>query len=127
MNEAVAFDTHRYVKRLTASGFSEQQAETLAEEQVAFLNSNLATNTDIATIHKGIDSHRRETEANIEQLRQSTEASIEQSRLSTEASIEQLRLSTEAKIEKLKSELVKWLFAALIAQGGLFVALVKIL
>ena len=31
MAEAIAFDTHRFVKRLTESGFTEKQAETLAE------------------------------------------------------------------------------------------------
>lgn len=30
MTEAIAFDSHRFVKRLTESGFTERQAETLA-------------------------------------------------------------------------------------------------
>ena len=50
MSEAIAFDTHRYVKRLTESGFTEKQAETLAEEQVALLNANLATKADLAAL-----------------------------------------------------------------------------
>ena len=40
MNDAIAFDTHRFVKRLTESGFTKKQAETLAEEHVALLNAN---------------------------------------------------------------------------------------
>ena len=47
MMEAIAFDSHRFVKKLTASGFTEQQAEALADEQVQLLNSNLATKADI--------------------------------------------------------------------------------
>ena len=43
MTGAIAFDTHRFVKHLTDSGFTERQAETLAEEHVALLNTNLAT------------------------------------------------------------------------------------
>ena len=50
MSEAIAFDTHRYVKHLTESGFTEKQAETLAEEQVALLNANLATKADLAAL-----------------------------------------------------------------------------
>ena len=50
MTEAIAFDTHRFVKNLTASGFTEQQAEVLANEQVNLLNSNLATKVDIAAL-----------------------------------------------------------------------------
>ena len=37
MTEAIAFDSHRFVKRLTGSGFAEKQAETLAEEHVALV------------------------------------------------------------------------------------------
>ncbi len=87
MAEAIAFDTHRFVKRLTESGFTERQAETLAEEHIAFLNANLATKADI----------------------------------------EALRQETKATIEAVKADLLKWLFGALIAQGGLIVALVKLL
>lgn len=83
MAEAIAFDTHRFVKRLTESGFTEKQAETLAEEHVALLNANLATKADIAEV--------------------------------------------KAQIEAVKADLLKWLFGALIAQGGLIVALVKLL
>ena len=90
MTEAIAFDTHRFVKRLTDCGFTEQQAETLADEHVALLNANLATKTDIAKIDARI-------------------------------------AKVEARIEAAKSDLLKWLFGAMIAQGGLIVALVKLL
>ncbi|MYI51047.1 MAG: DUF1640 domain-containing protein, partial [Rhodospirillaceae bacterium] len=59
MSEAIAFDTHRFVKRLTDCGFTEQQAETLADEQIALLNGNLATKADIEAL-------RHETKAAIE-------------------------------------------------------------
>ncbi len=94
MTEAIAFDTHRFVKRLTESGFTERQAETLAEEHVALLNANLATKADIAEIKADIDA---------------------------------LRQSTTAAIATAKTSLLKWLFGAMIVQGGLIVALVKLL
>ena len=83
MTEAIAFDTHRFVKRLTDCGFTERQAETRADEHVALLNANLATKTDIAAV--------------------------------------------KADIAATKADLLKWMFGALIAQGGLIVALVKLL
>ena len=76
MTEAIAFDTHRFVKRLTGCGFTEQQAETLAEEHVTLLNANLATKVNLA---------------------------------------------------ELRADLLKWMIALLIAQGGLIIALVKLL
>ncbi|MDE0034202.1 MAG: DUF1640 domain-containing protein [Deltaproteobacteria bacterium] len=105
MAEAIAFDTHRFVKRLTESGFTEKQAETLAEEHVALLNANLATKADVAAVKADVEALRQETRAGMEALRQETKAAI----------------------EAVKADLVKWLFGALIAQGGLIVALVKLL
>ncbi len=71
--EAVVFDTHRFVKNLTANGFTEQQAEALARETVEVLNGNLATRADLAL---------------------------------------------------LKSELLKWILGAMLAQTGLIAALI---
>ena len=47
MTEAIVFDTHKFIKHLTEHGFTEEQAEVLADEQVNLLNSNLATKADI--------------------------------------------------------------------------------
>ena len=52
------------------------------------------------------------TKADIETLRQETKADIAR---------------VEACIEAVKSDLLKWLFGALVAQGGLIVTLVKLL
>ncbi|MCY4441575.1 MAG: hypothetical protein OXE53_15390 [Deltaproteobacteria bacterium] len=59
MTEAIAFDTHRF---LTESGFTEKQAETLAEEHVALLNANLATKAEFAAVKADIAN----VEANME-------------------------------------------------------------
>ncbi len=119
MTEAIAFDTHRFVKRLTGCGFTEEQAETLADEQAALLNGNLATRADIARIEADI----ARIEAGIDALRQETRADITR----IEAGMDALRQETRVTIESAKSDLLKWLFGALIAQGGLIVALLKLL
>ena len=45
--EAIAFDTHKYVKRLTAAGMPEPQAEAIADEQRALIEGQLATKRDL--------------------------------------------------------------------------------
>ncbi len=123
MSEAIAFDTHRFVKNLTAHGFSEEQAEALATEQVNLLNSNLATKADIAEVRREIEVLRQETKADIEVLRQGTKADIEVLRQGTKAEIAGVRRDIEA----LKVDLLKWLFGAMFVQVGLIVTLLKLL
>ncbi len=84
MSEALAFDSHQFVKHLTDSGFTEEQAEALATEQVALLTSNLATKAELALVQREIEALRQETKAElalvqreIEALRQETKAAIE--------------------------------------------------
>lgn len=55
MSAAISFDTHRFVKSLTAAGFTERQAETLAKEQIRLLEGNLATRADLATVKADLE------------------------------------------------------------------------
>ncbi|MCY4191565.1 MAG: hypothetical protein OXD42_09650 [Rhodospirillaceae bacterium] len=130
MTEAIAFDTHRYVKRLIDGGFTERQAETLIDAQVTLLNANLATKGDVARIEERIariEERIAKIEAGMDALRQETKAGMDALRQETKASVEIFRQETKASIETIKSDLLKWLFGAMIAQGGLIVALVKLL
>src|SRR5271163_588745 len=47
---AAIFDTHAFVKRLTAVGMPEAQAEVLADEQARLIDKRLATKTDLAEL-----------------------------------------------------------------------------
>ena len=44
------FNTHAFVKRLTAAGMPEAQAEALADEQMRLIDERLATKEDIARL-----------------------------------------------------------------------------
>lgn len=136
--EAIPFDTHRFVQNLVASGFTVKQAEALASEQISLLNSNLATKPDIETLRSStqsdierlrlsttsdIEELRLSTKSDIEGLRSSTHADIEALRLTTQSDIEALRLSTEAKIERAKYDTVKWMIGAMVAQSAIIISL----
>ena len=122
-SEAINFDTHKFVKHLPENGFTKQQAEVLAEEQVNLINSNLATNANIEKTNAEIQSLRQETSANIQSLRQETNANIQSLRQETKLNIADLK----AYIAESKTDLLKWMFIALAAQGGLIVTLIKLL
>jgi hypothetical protein len=49
------FDTHAFVKRLTAAGMPVEQAEILAEEHARMLGEQLATKHDIALLRVDMD------------------------------------------------------------------------
>ena len=129
--EPAAFDTHKFVKRLTENGFTERQAEVLADEHVNLLNSNLATKADIESLRQAtkvdIEKLKQVTKADIEKLKQATKADIEKLKQATKADIEKLKLAIMAEIAATKVELLKWFIGALIAQAGLIVALIKLL
>ena len=83
MNYTV-FDTHAFVKRLTAAGMPEAQAEVLADEQVRLIDDRLATKEDIAKLQAATKTDLREME-----------------------------LKIEAKLESFKSEIVRWMFGTI--------------
>lgn len=47
MAHTIPFDTHAYVKKLTAAGLPEAQAEVQAEAIAELVNDQLATKRDI--------------------------------------------------------------------------------
>ena len=123
MTEAIAFDTHRFVKRLTENGFTERQAETLADEHVALLNANLATKADIESIKADIATMK----VDLASVEAGLKRDIEAVKAELQRDIEAVKAQLQRDIEAVKADLLKWLFGAMIAQGGLIVALVKLL
>ena len=111
MSESYTFDTHKFVKRLTEVGLDERIAETLADEQVKLLTSQLATKAELANIARDIERMRQETQSSIEQLRLETLSSTEQLRQDTKSQNKNLRLDVDYKIEKVIAELVRWIAA----------------
>ena len=129
MNEAIAFDTHRYIKHLTQTGFTEEQAEALAEEQVLLLNTNLVTKNDLAQVEAGLKADIAQTnerivqiEANLkveiaktnERIAQTNER-IAQIEANLRADIAQVEASLKVEIAQVETRLVKWVIGAGIA------------
>jgi hypothetical protein len=58
------FNTYAFVKRLTAAGMPEAQAEVLADEQMRLIDDRLATKDDLANL--ATKPELRETELRLE-------------------------------------------------------------
>lgn len=57
MPMSIVFDTLAYAKKLKEAGFSEQQAEVLAESQAEIIEGNLATKQDLKELEAHIKAH----------------------------------------------------------------------
>ena len=118
MSEAIAFDTHKFIKNLTESGFTEKQAEALANEQIHLLNSNLATKADIATISADLEI----VKANLEVGKTGLETRLQAFKAGLEAKIE----DSTADILASQNNMLKWMITAMVALSGLIIAVVKL-
>ena len=113
MTEAIAFDTHRFVKNLTAGGFTEKQAEVLADEQVRLLDGNLATKADLGRV-----------KANLERVKGELQAEIHAVDANLQSKIHAVEANLEARIQTIKADLLKWMVGAMTAQTGVIVGLI---
>ena len=129
MSEAIAFDTHRFVKNLTASGFTEAQAEALADEQVHLMNSNLATRADMGSVKADIGALKADMDAvkaDIGVLKADMDA-VKADIVVLKADMDTVKAdigAVRADIQKVKADLSMWMVGALTAQTALITGVV---
>ena len=61
----ITFDTHSFVKKLKAVGFTEEQAEVFASEQARLIEDKLATKNDLVELEINLRRDMRELEYRI--------------------------------------------------------------
>ena len=103
-----AFDTHKYVKRLTAAGMPEPQAEVVADEQRALIEEQLATRQDI-----------KESEA-------ATRQDIKESEAATRRDIKELEAATRRDLKELEQRMTIRLGIMMVASVTILSAMVTI-
>ena len=139
---ALAFDTHRFVKCLTAAGFTETQAEVLAEEQARLIDERLTTKADLAELEVALKRDIAELEMRMNTCITEVESKLEvriaevESKLKHEITLvkrdiaeNEARMNT--RIAETKADLIKWMlgavFGAMALQVALIVGLIKLL
>lgn len=105
---AIAFDTHKFVKRLTAAGMPEAQAEVLADEQAKLIDERLATKADL---------ERLATKDDLAAFKVATKADLE--KLATKNELGEVKsdiAEVKSDIAEVESDvrLVKWMLALVI-------------
>ncbi|WP_420266512.1 hypothetical protein [Candidatus Magnetominusculus dajiuhuensis] len=66
MTESVIFDSHSYVKRLRAVGFTEEQAEVQTEVLSELLEERLASRRDLKELDNKISRDLKEMEVHLQ-------------------------------------------------------------
>ncbi|MBI5187246.1 MAG: DUF1640 domain-containing protein [Nitrospinae bacterium] len=113
MGNAIAFDTHVYVKKLKAAGFTEEQAEILASTQAELIDDRLATKNDL----KELDlAHKRD----IKELETALKRDMKELETGLKHDMKELEL-------RLKHDLTLRLGGMMAASIALVAALVKLL
>ncbi len=102
---AIAFDTLKFVKRLKEAGFSEQQAEALAEAEVELFETTLASKQDIGELKREIEAVRTELKREIEAVRTELKREIEAVRTELKHEIEAVRTEFKHEIEVVRAKL----------------------
>ncbi len=89
---AIAFDTLKFAKRLKEAGFTEQQAEALADAEAELIEQNLATKRDSADLKR-----------DIKELEVTLRNDLKQLEVTLRNEIKQL----DVKIEQIRSDLAR--------------------
>ena len=91
---ALTFDTHAYVKRLRDAGFTEPQAEILAQTQAELIDSQFANKQDLKNLE-----------------------------VTLKRDIELLRVEMKQSLAETKAEIIRWTVGAGMLQTALIAAL----
>ena len=126
----LAIDTHRFIKRLMENGFTEAQAETLADTQMAFLESRLATKDELHEVHFALKSDiaalRTDMQSEIAALRtdmQSEIAAIHTRIDNVNTRIDKMEARFDTRIDALESQFKVMLLRSQIATGAAIVTI----
>jgi hypothetical protein len=110
------FNPIHYAKKMTAIGFTQQQAEGQAEALIEIFDNNLATKTDVFLIQRDIEASRLASkndialiQKDIANIESSLKRDIEASRLASKNDIASSELKILNKIEKITNTNLYWI------------------
>jgi hypothetical protein len=98
------FDTYAFIKRLTAAGMPEAQAEVLADEQVRLIDDRLATKDDIAKLQGAtsadISKHQAAMSAELSKYQAAMSSELSKYQASMSADLSKYQVASSADLSK---------------------------
>ncbi|MBF0272999.1 MAG: hypothetical protein HQL98_13190 [Magnetococcales bacterium] len=94
---ASAFDTHKFIKQMMATGFTEEQAEIQVHLLTDILGYQLSTKADVAKL----DAHVLELKRDIKELDAKTDVQV----LELKRDIKELDAKTEIRLKELDTKM----------------------
>ncbi|MDF1582262.1 MAG: DUF1640 domain-containing protein [Methyloprofundus sp.] len=127
----LAFDTHAFVQRLHAVGFSQEQAEVVTQLQQEVVNATLGqvhsaelvTKQDLRKMELALKRDLKELDLALKQDLKELDLALKHDLRGTELKLELKIAETNTKIAETKSELIRWIVGAGFLQTALITAL----
>ena len=95
---SLAFDTHKFVTRLTGAGMAPEQAEVLAETYAGLLTDRLVTKDEVRALDESVTELREEMHREIAALREETKKEFATLRTEIGKDLAALRSEINARI-----------------------------
>ena len=135
---AIAFDTLRFSKRLRSGGYTEEQADALAEAYAEAVSDGVASKSDLqlAAEKANGELHKvgAQLDTKVDAVAARLDAKIDKVAADLDAAVTTLRgeiqyLAKELRIEirDSKISLIKWFVPMMMGQTAVTVALIKLL
>jgi len=125
--DALGFDTHAYVKKLKAVGFTEEQAEVQTQVIAELIEGRLATKRDIKELEVAVKELEAALRRDLKELETAVKRGIEEPRRDTKELETTLRQDMQAMELRLRHDLTLRPGAMLTAGIAVVAALVKLL
>ncbi len=116
---AIAFDTLKFAKRLKEGGFTDQQAETLAQAEAEFIEQNLSTKRDLKELEVALKRDFKELEVALKR-------DIEELRGGVKRDIDELRADLKRDMKEMEYRMTIKLGAMSVVAVGAMATLVKL-
>ena len=128
------FDSHRFVKRLTKAGLSEEVAEILADEHTRqVVPRDVATKADVVEVDAKIDALKAEmaTKRDVAELDAKFDAKIDALKTELRKEIAACEARMQQRMEKAileaKVSLIKWMITTMMVFSGIVIGAVTAL